>query len=158
MSNHRPQDSWGSWNSTNVHEEEVFELDETGNLQDPAIKKSAVKYKDGSSIDWLQEEALERERDHAKKSQRSIRALLSIWADSARVWLVVVATGIGIGVAGAWLDVLVKWCVQTFVLHLMDLIYCYRLGDLREGRCQAGFFHNQVRVLCLGLVLSLNRS
>ncbi|KAE9399949.1 Cl-channel protein [Gymnopus androsaceus JB14] len=133
MSNHRPQDSWGSWNSTNVHEEEVFELDETGNLQDPAIKKSAVKYKDGSSIDWLQEEALERERDHAKKSQRSIRALLSIWADSARVWLVVVATGIGIGVAGAWLDVLVKW-----------------LGDLREGRCQAGFFHNQV-TCCSGL-------
>ncbi|KAJ3843242.1 Cl-channel protein [Lentinula raphanica] len=92
-----------------------------------------MKYRDGSSIDWLHEEALERERDHLKKSQKSIRSLLSIWADSARVWLVVIATGIGIGVAGAWLDVLVKW-----------------LGDLREGRCQEGIFYNQVSC-CSGL-------
>ncbi|KAJ3732092.1 Cl-channel protein [Lentinula guzmanii] len=136
MSGHHPQESWESWNSrdsTTIREEETFELGEDGDLQGNPPKKSARKYKDGSSIDWLHEEALERERDYVKKSQKSIRSLLSIWADSARVWLVVVATGIGIGVAGAWLDVLVKW-----------------LGDLREGRCQAGFFYNQVSC-CSGL-------
>ncbi|KAF9069790.1 chloride channel [Rhodocollybia butyracea] len=100
-------------------------------LKDVPLKSD--HYLDGSSIDWLHEEALEREREYIKKSQRSIRGLLSIWADSARVWLVVVATGIGIGVAGAWLDVLVKW-----------------LADLREGRCQASIFYNQVSC-CSGL-------
>ncbi|KAJ4473627.1 Cl-channel protein [Lentinula aciculospora] len=136
MSGHRPESSWGSWNSrepTTVREEEAFELGENGNLQDNLPKKSAMKYRDGSSIDWLHEEALERERDYVKKSQKSIRSLLSIWADSVRVWLVVATTGFGIGVAGAWLDVLVKW-----------------LGDLREGRCQEGFFYNQV-TCCSGL-------
>ncbi|KAJ3849426.1 Cl-channel protein [Lentinula lateritia] len=136
MSGHRPQESWGSFNSrdsTTVREEETFELSENGNLQGNVPKKFATKYRDGSSIDWLHEEALERERDYVKKSQKSIRSLLSIWADSARVWLVVISTGIGIGVAGAWLDVLVKW-----------------LGDLREGRCQEGFFYNQVSC-CSGL-------
>ncbi|TFK51880.1 hypothetical protein OE88DRAFT_1658562 [Heliocybe sulcata] len=50
-----------------------------------------------------------------------------------KMWFVIVATGIGVGVAGAWLDVLVKW-----------------LGDLREGRCSYGFFYNQV-ACCSGL-------
>ncbi|KIK61661.1 hypothetical protein GYMLUDRAFT_165705 [Collybiopsis luxurians FD-317 M1] len=139
MSGHRPQQSWASWRtdeSTNdIHDEEAFELSENGNLQGLSSQNHKLKYKDGSSIDWLHEEALEREREHVKKSQKSIRGLLSIWADSARVWLVVVATGIGIGVAGAWLDVLVKW---------------YLLADLREGRCQEGFFYNQVSC-CSGL-------
>ncbi|KAJ3976181.1 Cl-channel protein [Lentinula raphanica] len=132
---HHPQESWESWNSREsetIREQEAFELGENGNLQG-SISKGFMKYRDGSSIDWLHEEALERERDHLKKSQKSIRSLLSIWADSARVWLVVIATGIGIGVAGAWLDVLVKW-----------------LGDLREGRCQEGIFYNQVSC-CSGL-------
>ncbi|KAF5377784.1 hypothetical protein D9757_008072 [Collybiopsis confluens] len=123
MSPHRPQQSWGSQHTestNNVHEEEAFELDENSDLHHLRPKKHEIKYKDGNSIDWLHEEALEREREYLKKSQRSIRGLLSIWGDSARVWLVVVATGIGIGVAGAWLDVLVKW-----------------LADLREGRCRA---------------------
>ncbi|PCH36364.1 Cl-channel protein [Wolfiporia cocos MD-104 SS10] len=43
------------------------------------------------------------------------------------MWLILVLTGVGVGVAGAWLDVLVRW-----------------LGDLREGRCAYGFFYNQV--------------
>ncbi|KAI0681933.1 chloride channel [Cerioporus squamosus] len=49
------------------------------------------------------------------------------------MWLVIILTGVGVGVLGAWLDVLVKW-----------------LGDLREGRCTYGFFYNQV-ACCSGL-------
>ncbi|EJF59033.1 hypothetical protein DICSQDRAFT_89724 [Dichomitus squalens LYAD-421 SS1] len=53
--------------------------------------------------------------------------------DSAGLWLVIILVGVGVGVLGAWLDVLVKW-----------------LGDLREGRCTYGFFYNQV-ACCSGL-------
>ncbi|KAF6761563.1 Cl-channel protein [Ephemerocybe angulata] len=92
-----------------------------------------LKYTDGSSIDWLQEEAAERERSHALHSQAGVRGALLPALDSARMWIVVIATGIGIGLAGAWLDVLVKW-----------------LGDIREGRCAYGFFYNSV-ACCSGL-------
>ncbi|THU86239.1 Cl-channel protein [Dendrothele bispora CBS 962.96] len=91
------------------------------------------KYQDGQSIDWITEDAVERERNYAHRAQKSIRGLLSRWADSARIWTVIILTGMGIGTIGAWLDVLVKW-----------------LGDLREGVCSHGFFYNQV-TCCSGV-------
>ena len=45
-----------------------------------------------------------------------MRGLLALILDSAGMWLVVVLTGLGIGVVGAWLDVLVKWCVTVFMM------------------------------------------
>jgi chloride channel 3/4/5 len=63
------------------------------------------KYQDGSSIDWLHEESTERHRIHLLR----IRGLLGPFVDASRMWFVVVATGVGIGFAGAWLDVLVNW-------------------------------------------------
>ncbi|KAF5355341.1 hypothetical protein D9758_006073 [Tetrapyrgos nigripes] len=116
------------------HDEEIYELGEDGQLREtPNSPKSNRRYQDGTSIDWLQEESAERERNWAQRSQKSIRGLLLTWADSARLWIVVILTGIGIGTIGAWLDVLVKW-----------------LSDLREGVCQTGFFYNQVSC-CSGL-------
>ncbi|KAF9005995.1 Cl-channel protein [Cyathus striatus] len=53
--------------------------------------------------------------------------------EAARMWFVVIMTGMGIGIAGAWLDVLVRW-----------------LSDIREGRCSYGFFYNEV-ACCSGL-------
>ncbi|PBK72548.1 Cl-channel protein [Armillaria solidipes] len=116
----------------NHYPEESYALTENGQLHD-TTKYHAARYQDGSSIDWLYEEALERERTQAQRSQHGVRGLLLPWIDSARMWLVVILTGIGIGLAGAWLDVLVKW-----------------LGDLREGRCTYGFFYNQ-NTCCSGL-------
>lgn len=89
-------------------DEEVFELTEDGRLRD-SPKAQRPKYEDGNSIDWLREESAERERIHSQRSQHGIRGLLLPWMDSVRMWLVVVLTGIGIGLTGAWLDVLVKW-------------------------------------------------
>lgn len=109
-----------------------YELTATGNLYN-SVPEPGKKYTDGSSIDWLQEEAAERERSHALHSQAGVRGALLPALDSARMWIVVIATGIGIGLAGAWLDVLVKW-----------------LGDIREGRCAYGFFYNSV-ACCSGL-------
>lgn len=92
--------------------EELFELTENGTLHNsPIVSGTVPKYVDRTSIDWLQEEAAERERSHARRSERGVRGMLLPWMDAARMWFVVITTGIGIGIAGAWLDVLVKWCV-----------------------------------------------
>lgn len=118
--------------SPSHYQEETFDLTADGRLPD-SRPHLASKYQDGSSIDWLSEELLERERTHAQRAHRGIRGLLLPWRDSAQRWFIIVTTGIGIGLAGAWLDVLVKW-----------------LSDLREGRCTYGFFYNQV-ACCSGL-------
>ncbi|KAG5338905.1 hypothetical protein C0989_005631 [Termitomyces sp. Mn162] len=121
-----PIQSWPA-----IATEELYELTEDGHL--PDTTKLPRHYKDGSSIDWLYEEAAERGRIHALKAQAGVRGLLLPLLESSRLWLVVILTGMGIGIAGAWLDVLVKW-----------------LGDLREGHCSYGFFYNQV-ACCSGL-------
>ncbi|KAJ7230701.1 Cl-channel protein [Mycena pura] len=112
---------------TRPHPAELFELTENGQLLSPTLQTPALRYLDGSIIDWLQEEANERERINIRRAQHGVRGLLLPWFDAARMWLVVILTGFGIGLTGGWLDVLVKW-----------------LGDLREGRCSYGFFYTQV--------------
>ncbi|KAJ7849995.1 Cl-channel protein [Mycena olivaceomarginata] len=97
---------------------ELYELTEDGQIRSPTQTHSASQYVDGSTIDWLQEEAVERERTNSQRAQHGVRGLLLPWFDAARMWLVVILIGIGIGVTGGWLDVLVKW-----------------LGDLREACC-----------------------
>ncbi|KAI0773298.1 chloride channel [Trametes elegans] len=92
-----------------------------------------VAYEEGSTIDWMREEATERERTRVLHSQRGLRGLLALVKNSVGIWFVIILTALGIGVTGAWLDVLVKW-----------------LGDLKEGRCTYGFFYNQV-ACCSGL-------
>ncbi|KAG6891248.1 hypothetical protein C0995_008500 [Termitomyces sp. Mi166 len=119
--------------------EELYELTEDGRL--PDTTKFPRHYKDGSSIDWLHEEAVERERIHALKAQAGVRGLLLPLLESSRLWLVVILAGMGIGITGAWLDVLVK-CSAALPRN--------RLGDLREGHCSYGFLYNQV-ACCSGL-------
>ena len=92
---------------SNYHEE-AYELTAAGDLLN-ARPHYAPKYQDGSSIDWLYEELAERQRTHEQRANRGLRGLWLPWRDSAQRWFVVIATGIGIGLAGAWLDVLVKW-------------------------------------------------
>lgn len=97
--------------STTILQQEEFELDEQGLLRDLRYEAYTARYEDGRSIDWQREEAAERTRTAAQVSRRGIRGLLLLWLDSARMWLIVVANGLGIGLAGAWLDVLVEWHV-----------------------------------------------
>lgn len=119
-------------------DEELFELTEDGRLHDHSNYQK-TKYEDGSSIDWLREESAERQRIHAQRSQRGIRGLLLPWMDSARMWLVIVLTGIGIGLTGAWLDVLVKWYAHD---HLIILFECQ---PFKAGRFARGSLH--IRIL-----------
>ncbi|KAF9462921.1 Cl-channel protein [Collybia nuda] len=118
--------------SSPEHEEHIYELTEDGQLHHSQTKRTRV-YKDGSTIDWQHEEAAERKRAQQLRSQAGARGLVLPLIESSKLWFIVILTGIGIGITGAWLDVLVKW-----------------LGDLREGRCSYGFFYNQV-ACCSGL-------
>ncbi|KAF7309581.1 Chloride channel protein [Mycena indigotica] len=103
-------------------------MDQEYRLTSPPMTLPQVsRYVDGSTIDFIREEALERERNNVLRAQIGVRGLLLPWFDAARMWLIVILTGIGVGLTGGWLDVLVKW-----------------LGDLREGRCSNGLFYNQV--------------
>jgi chloride channel 3/4/5 len=112
---------------------ELYELTEDGQIRSPTQTHSASQYVDGSTIDWLQEEAVERERTNSQRAQHGVRGLLLPWCarncprslnkftrclrfDAARMWLVVILIGIGIGVTGGWLDVLVKWYFSLLVL------------------------------------------
>ncbi|KAI0352159.1 hypothetical protein OH77DRAFT_1428938 [Trametes cingulata] len=121
---------------SDIHDAEAYEFvdhpESRPFLSSRSLEKQ-VAYEEGSTIDWLREEAAERERKRVLGSQRGLRGLLAVVQDSVGMWLVVILTGLGIGIVGAWLDVLVRW-----------------LGDLKEGRCTYGFFYNQV-ACCSGL-------
>ncbi|KAI0675830.1 chloride channel [Trametes maxima] len=130
--------------SADIRDAEAYEFVDRGDETHPLAHappghpsartlQKRVAYAEGSTIDWLREEAAERERTRVIGTQRGLRGLLALVKDSAGMWLVIVLTALGVGVVGAWLDVLVKW-----------------LGDLREGRCTYGFFYNQV-ACCSGL-------
>ncbi|PSR74315.1 hypothetical protein PHLCEN_2v9932 [Hermanssonia centrifuga] len=86
-----------------------FELLERGSLLNARQNATTIPYADGSTIDWQREEAAERERKRTLQAQRGLRGTIAPILDSSRIWIVIVLTGVGIGVAGAWLDVLVKW-------------------------------------------------
>ena len=90
-----------------VYEEDQYELTEDGRV--PIPYRKIATYLDGNSIDWIHEDNLERERIYALQSQAGVRGVLLPALESAKMWFIVIMTGMGIGIAGAWLDVLVKW-------------------------------------------------
>jgi len=125
-----------------VYPEDEYELTEDGRI--PITYQRTTKYHDGNTIDWLHEDNLERQRVHALQSQPGAQGILLPILDSAKMWFIVIMTGVAIGIAGAWLDVLVKWCVPKLISQFTYLRkgMKIRLGDLREGRCSYAFFYN----------------
>jgi chloride channel 3/4/5 len=92
---------------------EQYELADDGQLRQPYTQG----YKDGASIDWPQEEMAERDRQQTLKSQAGVRGILLPIFEAARGWIVIILTGLGVGIAGAWLDVLVKWYVTKLAIN-----------------------------------------
>jgi hypothetical protein len=66
-------------------------------------------YRDGDTIDWWHEDASDRERWKTLVSQRGLRGLISPLVDVTKLWFVIILTGICVGFAGGWLDILVMW-------------------------------------------------
>jgi hypothetical protein len=67
------------------------------------------RYRDGDTIDWWHEGVSERERRKRLASQHGFRGLISPFMDVAKLWFVIILTGICVGLAGGWLDILVMW-------------------------------------------------
>lgn len=60
---------------------ELYELTEDGQVPSPTQQTHfASKYVDGSTIDWLQEEAAERERTNIQRAQHGVRGVLLPWS------------------------------------------------------------------------------
>lgn len=107
--------------STNGHVNDIqepaeYDLQTPESPYFPLSSRSLGKqpsYEEGGIIDWWHEEAAERERKRVLRSQHGLPGLLSLVLDSAKMWLVIILTGVGIGTAGAWLDILVRWYVHS---------------------------------------------
>jgi len=84
-------------------------------------------------IDWQYEEAAERARKRSIRSERGSRRVLAPLFESVRLWVVLILTGAGVGIIGAYLDILVAW-----------------LSDLKSGHCRYGIYYNQ-QACCSGL-------
>ncbi|KAK2756746.1 hypothetical protein FQN54_005192 [Arachnomyces sp. PD_36] len=81
-----------------------------------------VGYDDMTAIDWIFEYTKERQRirllsSGSKGFLRQLRFLL----DASQVWLVLIATGVAVGVLAACIDIASNW-----------------LGDIKTGYCQSG--------------------
>ena len=95
--------AWHKGGDRDIRDAEAYEFvdTETGPLLSSRSLGKQVAYEEGSTIDWLREEAAERERKRAIRSQRGLHGLLALVFDSAGMWLVIILTGAGIGVLGA---------------------------------------------------------
>lgn len=67
------------------------------------------QYCDGDTIDWWHEDASERERWKRLVSQYGFRGFVLSFVDVTKLWFVIIFTGICVGLAGGWLDILVMW-------------------------------------------------
>jgi hypothetical protein len=99
-----------------------YELpDDLAEWAPPRRRWQRQSYEEGDTIDWWSEDARERARWKALFDARGLRGVLAPLLDASKIWFVVVCTGIGVGFAGGWLDVLVKWCVVlTFIPRAED--------------------------------------
>ncbi|KAG9017948.1 hypothetical protein FRB90_000074 [Tulasnella sp. 427] len=102
-------------------------------LWEDSSPQNVRDYKQGSTIDWMHEENVERARKQLLRSQLGVRGIFFPVLDSWRMWAVLILTGLSIGYTGGMLDLLVAW-----------------LSDLRTGRCLSGLTYNQ-SACCNGL-------
>jgi chloride channel 3/4/5 len=75
-----------------------------------------------TAIDWIFEYTKERQRlTHLHSGSKGLLGQARLMLDASHVWIVLVATGIAVGVLAACIDIASNW-----------------LGDLKTGYCQSG--------------------
>ncbi|PGH15746.1 hypothetical protein AJ80_05454 [Polytolypa hystricis UAMH7299] len=81
-----------------------------------------VGYDNLTAIDWIFEYTKERQRlRHLYAHSRGILGYIRQLLDASHVWLVLIATGIAVGVVAACIDIASNW-----------------LGDIKTGYCRSG--------------------
>lgn len=90
-------------------------------------------YDDLTAIDWIYEYTRERLRVRSLHEQRGLIASLKQLWDSSEVWVVLIGTGVMVGLLAALMDIVLHW-----------------LGDLKEGHCSTSFYLSR-SFCCWGL-------
>ncbi|KAK9366089.1 chloride channel [Lipomyces kononenkoae] len=85
-----------------------------------------VDYEDLSAIDWIHEYQKERQRELVYQQQQGFWGKLLLIGDSTQLWLILIATGISVGVIAAAIDIVSNW-----------------LGDIKLGYCKSSFYLSQ---------------
>ncbi|KAK9361507.1 chloride channel [Lipomyces starkeyi] len=100
----------------------------TRGLTDWTVQGSGrrVGYEDLSTIDWIHEYQKERQREQVYQQQQGVWGKLKLVGDSSQVWLILIATGISVGVIAAGIDIVSNW-----------------LGDIKLGYCKSSFYLSQ---------------
>lgn len=81
-----------------------------------------VGYEDMTAIDWIFEYTKERQRSRMLYANAAgVIGYMKEMADASQVWIVLVATGIAVGLIAAGIDIASDW-----------------LGDIKTGYCSAG--------------------
>lgn len=97
-----------------------------------------VAYEDMTAIDWIFEYTKERQRLRVLRSgAKGIAGYLRLLWDASQIWVILILTGIAVGVIAAGIDVTTNW-----------------LADLKTGFCSGGpdggAFYLNKGVCCLG--------
>lgn len=135
--------SRSSWDSHTLRDAEMYELggdDEDEDAWHAEAARQRVNYEDGStigletslsyeilfrlvnilcSVDWMNEEAAERARKHFLSLHVGLKGFLLPLLDEWSMWLIVVTTGVGVGLIGAFLDILVAWYEPNIVEYVL---------------------------------------
>ncbi|KAJ8101992.1 chloride channel [Lipomyces tetrasporus] len=100
----------------------------TKGLTDWTVQGSGqrVGYEDLSAIDWIHEYQKERQHEQVYQRQQGIWGKLKLLADSSEIWVILIATGIVVGVIAAGIDIVSNW-----------------LGDIKLGYCKSSFYLSQ---------------
>ncbi|KAK9323776.1 chloride channel [Lipomyces orientalis] len=100
----------------------------TKGLTDWTVQGSGqrVGYEDLSAIDWIHEYQKERQREQVYQRQQGIWGKLKLLADSSEIWVILIATGVAVGVIAAGIDIVSNW-----------------LGDIKFGYCKSSFYLSQ---------------
>lgn len=97
-----------------------------------------VAYEDMTAIDWIFEYTKERQRLRVLRSgAKGIVGYIRLLLDASQIWVILILTGIAVGVIAAGIDVTTNW-----------------LADLKTGFCSGGpdggAFYLNKGVCCLG--------
>ncbi|KAK9455754.1 chloride channel [Dipodascopsis uninucleata] len=92
-----------------------------------------VAYEDLSAIDWIHEYNKDRLRKASITMGHGISGkLFSLW-DSSQVWVILIATGMSVGILASSIDIVSNW-----------------LGDLKQGYCRESGFYLSKEFCCWG--------